>query len=66
MSRSVENRIKAQEILATNKPADLKLFEIFQIYKEDLQKDYTELYYALLDWKDIHRKELLIASLEVK
>ncbi len=58
MERTIENRIKAQNILSSDKSDDLKLFEVFQIYKEDLQKEYTELYYALLGWKDNHLREL--------
>lgn len=59
MAETVENRISAQNILTSNKSDDLKLFEVFQIYKEDIRKEYTELYYALLGWKDSHLKELL-------
>ena len=55
----VEKRIKAQKILTSAKSDDLKLFEVFKIYNEDLQKEYSQLYYALLGWKDIHLKELL-------
>lgn len=58
MEKTIENRIKAQEILSSNKSDDLKLFEIFQIYKDDIQKEYTNLYYALLGWKDSHLREL--------
>ena len=58
MAETVENRIAAQNILKSNKSDDLKLFEVFQIYKEDIRKEYTELYYALLGWKDSHLKEL--------
>lgn len=59
MAETVENRISAQNILTSNKSDDLKLFEVFQIYKEDIRKEYMELYYALLGWKDSHLKELL-------
>ena len=52
-------RINAQNILASGRSDDLKLFEIFKIYNEDLQKNYSQLYYALLGWKDSHLKELL-------
>lgn len=55
---SVDKRIAAQDILASNKSDDLKLFEIFELYKEDLRKDYTDLYYALLGWKDEHLSKL--------
>ena len=58
MAKTVENRINAQKILSSNKSDDLKLFEVFQIYKDDIQKEYTELYYALLGWKDNHLREL--------
>ena len=58
MAETVENRIASQNILTSNKSDDLKLFEVFQIYKDDIRKEYTELYYALLGWKDSHLKEL--------
>lgn len=59
MIERVYQREKAQNILASGKSDDLKLFEIFKIYNEDLQKEYSQLYYALLGWKDAHLKELL-------
>lgn len=55
----INRRDKAGNILMTSKSADAKLFEIFQLYKEDLKKNYTQLYYAMLEWKDAHLKELL-------
>ena len=55
----VAKRITSQNILASGMSDDLKLFEIFKIYSEDLQKEYSQLYYALLGWKDTHLKELL-------
>jgi len=58
MAKTVENRIKAQNILSSNKSDDLKLFEVFEIYKDDIQKEYTELYYALLGWRYDHFREL--------
>lgn len=58
MSQYQEKRKQADNILTSGKSDDLKLFEIFQIYKEDIQNEYTELYYALLGWKDKHLKEL--------
>ena len=59
MIERVYKREKAQKILASGKSDDLKLFEVFKIYNEDLQKEYSQLYYALLGWKDSHLKELL-------
>lgn len=60
MLREPEKRIEAGNILVqNNKSDDLKLFEVFQIYKDDLQKECSQLYYALLAWKDSHLKELL-------
>lgn len=57
-----ENRIKACKILQNEKISDdLKLYEIFQIYKEDLKENYSQLYYALLAWKDSHLMELFNA-----
>lgn len=60
MLREPELRIEAEKVLMQkNKSDDLKLFEVFQIYKEDLQKECSQLYYALLGWKDSHLKDLL-------
>ena len=65
MLREPELRIKAENILVQkNKSDDLKLFEVFQIYKEDLQKECSQLYYALLAWKDSHLKDLLTEQSE--
>ena len=55
---NVDNRMKAEKILISNISDDLKLSEIFDVYKDDLQHDYSQLYYAILAWKDLHRKEL--------
>ena len=55
----VAKRITSQNILSSGMSDDLKLFEIFKLYSEDLQKEYSQLYYALLGWKDAHLKELL-------
>lgn len=55
----VEMRIAAQKILASAKKSDdQKLHEVFDLYKEDLQREYPQLYYALLGWKDAHLQEL--------
>lgn len=52
--------IKAENILAKQDISDdLKLYQIFELYKEDLYINYTNLYYALLGWKDAHLQELL-------
>lgn len=59
MTRTSEDIAKAQNILVSNMSDDLKLYEIFQIYKEDLRNDCKQLYYALLGWKDSHLMELL-------
>ena len=56
----VENRTNAQKVLASNKSDDLKLLEVFEIYKDDLKKDYAELYYALLGWRYAHFSALEI------
>lgn len=55
----LEKRIYTQKILETDMSDDLKLFEVFKVYKEDLKEEYSQLYYALLGWKDAHLKELL-------
>lgn len=55
----VEKRLAAQKIMvAPNKTDDQKLFEVFQIYKEDLQQGYSQLYYALLGWQYAHLRDL--------
>ena len=59
MENRVEKRIKAQKILTSGKSDDLKLFEVFKIYSEDLKEEYSQLYYALLGWKDAHLRDLL-------
>lgn len=54
----VNQRIKADNILIDDtKNADVKLFEIFNLYKEDLQK-LPKFFYAMLNWKDCHLTEL--------
>jgi hypothetical protein len=46
-------RITAQNIMARYDLSDNdKLFMIFQLYKDDLKEDYSQLYYALLGWSD--------------
>ena len=65
MLREPEKRIEAGNMLVQkNKSDDLKLFEVFQIYKDDLQKECSQLYYALLAWKDSHLKDLLTEQAE--
>lgn len=60
MASTSEKRIESGNILSQrNKSDDLKLFEVFQIYKDDIKSEYSQLYYALLGWKDSHLKELL-------
>lgn len=54
----VNQRIKADNILIDDsKNADVKLFEIFNLYKEDLQK-LPKVFYAMLNWKNCHLAEL--------
>lgn len=56
----VEKRIAAQRILANaTKSDDQKLNEVFELYKEELQQEYSQLYYALLGWKYAHFQELM-------
>lgn len=56
-SEVIDRRIKAQNILSSCKSDDLKLSEVFQIYKDELQNQNPQLYYALLGWSDSHRRE---------
>ena len=53
---------KAADILETNKSDDVKLFEVLQLYKDDLKENFTQFYYAMLGWKDAHLDELLRES----
>ena len=58
--KMTDRRQKAENILADkNKSDDVKLFEIFQLYKDNLREHYAQFYYAMLGWKDAHLKELL-------
>lgn len=59
MDNFYEKRNEADKILISNKSADMKLFGIFQIYKGDIALSYPQLYYAILEWKDSHLKELI-------
>lgn len=57
---SVEKRSAAERILADpHKSDDKKLFEIFELYKDDLRSSNVQLYYALLGWADAHIRELV-------
>ena len=50
---STDKRILAQNIMARwDLSDDNKLFLVFQLYKDDLKEDYSQLYYALLAWSD--------------
>lgn len=57
---NTEKRIAAQKILADpHKNDDKKLFEVFEIYKDDLRQSNDQLYYALLGWCDAHLRDLV-------
>ena len=56
---SAKKRIKADKILGRKDlSSDQKLFVISQLYKEELNNQFPQLYYALLGWKDSHLKGL--------
>lgn len=56
----IERRLEAGNILSSNKmESDEKLFKIFQMYKDDLKRQYTQFYYAMLEWKNAHFDYLL-------
>ena len=58
-----EKRIEAENILLQkNKSDDLKLYEVFEICKDELKVTHSQLYYALLGWKDSHLNELFKQS----
>ena len=48
----------ASAIMASTKTDDQKLYEVFQLYKDDIREHNSQLYYALLGWADAHRREL--------
>lgn len=48
----------ASAIMASTKTDDQKLYEILQLYKDDIREHNSQLYYALLGWADAHRREL--------
>jgi hypothetical protein len=48
----------ASAVMASTKTDDQKLYEIFQLYKDDIREHNSQLYYALLGWADAHRREL--------
>lgn len=55
----VEKRIEAQKVLAAlGKSNDQKLYEVFELYKDELRANNTLVYYALLGWVYDHFREL--------
>lgn len=57
---NAEKRNAAERILADPRRSDdKKLFEIFELYKDDLRSSNVQLYYALLGWTDAHISELV-------
>lgn len=56
---TAEEMREARAILLDNTlDDDAKLCKVFDIYKEDLRCNCSQLYYALLGWRDSHLKEL--------
>ena len=56
---SEEIRKEVNIILSNNRLSDdLKLYRIFEIYKEYLKDTIPSLYYTILAWKDSHLNEL--------
>ena len=51
-------REECQKILASNKSDDQKLYDIFQLVKDDVRRTNVELYYALLGWSNTHMRDL--------
>lgn len=65
MKSSAEKRLFATTILMDSSlVADDKLFLILQLYKEELQANYPQIYYAGLEWKEEHRKNLYCTATE--
>ena len=55
----LEKRAEANKVLTDQQLSDdKKLHQVYQIYKEDIEKQFPQVNYALLGWKDKHLKEL--------
>jgi hypothetical protein len=52
MNNDLDREQKARNILKDFCTDNSKLYQIFQLYKDDIKKDYPHLYYALLGWQD--------------
>lgn len=55
----LQKRVESDKVLLRNDLSpNQKLFIISQIYKEELNNQFPQLHYVLLEWKDSHLKEL--------
>ena len=60
MNTPLKQKEAAMAILSNaSKSTDLKLYQLFELYKDDLRKENNPLYYALLDWADKHAHDLV-------
>ena len=58
VSTASAKNVTASAVMASTKTDAQKLYEIFQLYKDDIREHNSQLYYALLGWADAHRREL--------
>ena len=58
MSKIEDKPIESTRILYSGFNEDLKVFETFHLYKNDLKRDYPDIYHALLEWSDVRAVEL--------
>jgi hypothetical protein len=55
---NIAKNTTASAVMASSKSDDQKLFEVFQLYQDEIRTHNSQLYYALLGWADRHRREL--------
>jgi hypothetical protein len=58
MANENKNSVAAAVLASESKSDDQKLYEIFELFKDDIKATNSSLYYALLGWKYAHLKEL--------
>ena len=65
MQTNIAKNKAASAVMASSKNDDQKLFEVFQLYKDEVREHNSQLYYALLGWADRHRRELQLPVSEM-
>jgi hypothetical protein len=58
MANENKGSVAAIILASASKSDDQKLYEIFELFKDDIKATNSSLYYALLGWKYAHFKEL--------